>query len=181
MLVGYARTSTVEQNLDLQVEALEGVGCGRVFTDQVSGVREERPGLSRAFDVLREGDVLVVWRLDRLGRSLKHLIEVVGELEERGVGFRSLSESVDTTTSGGRLVFHVFGALAEFERGLIRERTVAGLRSARARGRLGGRPRKLSEDDLGFARELLDGGRSVGEVAKLLGVGRATLYRYLGG
>src|SRR5512146_3189384 len=141
MLVGYARVSTADQTPALQRDALSAAGCGRLFTDTASGAKAERPGLDEALEFLRPGDTLVVWRLDRLGRSLRHLIETVSLLEQRGIGFRSLQESIDTTTSGGKLVFHVFGALAEFERDLIRERTSAGLLAARARGRKGGRPR----------------------------------------
>src|SRR3954469_8965485 len=140
--VGYARVSTFEQIMDLQRDAL-AAGCDRIFTDTMSGNRSDRPGLAQALDYLREGDVLVVWRLDRLGRSLKYLIEVITRLNERGIGFRSLTEQIDTTTSGGKLIFHVFGALAEFERDVIRERTQAGLAAARARGRMGGRPKRL--------------------------------------
>ena len=139
MKVGYARVSTHEQNLDLQEDALKEAGCERIYRDRVSGAASDRPGLQNALDYVREGDTLVVWRTDRLGRSLKHLIETVTTLEERGVGFQSVQESIDTTTSGGRLVFHIFGALAEFERNLIQERTRAGLAAARARGRKGGR------------------------------------------
>src|SRR5262245_40582214 len=139
MLVGYARVSTQDQTLDLQKDALHKVGCSRIFTDMASGAQVDRPGLEEALAFMREGDTLVVWRLDRLGRSLKHLLETVARLEEHKVGFKSLTENIDTTTSGGRLIFHVFGALAEFERELIRERTRAGLAAARARGRLGGR------------------------------------------
>jgi DNA invertase Pin-like site-specific DNA recombinase len=143
MKVGYARVSTQEQNLSLQKDALKKAGCGKIFHDQVSGAKVKRPGLQEVKAYARESDTLVVWRLDRLGRSLNHLIETVTALEERGVGFQSLQESIDTTTSGGRLVFHIFGALAEFERNLIQERTRAGLAAARARGRQGGRPRAL--------------------------------------
>src|SRR6184192_4901132 len=142
-LVGYARISTGEQNAALQLDALKAGGCTRIYTDTASGALERRPQLERLLDHLRAGDTLVVWRLDRLGRSLRHLIETVGELAERGVGFRSLRESIDTTTSGGKLLFHIFGALAEFERDLIRERTQAGLAAARARGRKGGRTRAI--------------------------------------
>jgi DNA invertase Pin-like site-specific DNA recombinase len=141
MLVGYARVSTEDQNLDLQKDALQKAGCEKLFTDVASGAKDERAGLAEAIAFLRPGDTLVVWKLDRLGRSLKHLIETVTALQARKVGFRSLQESIDTTTSGGKLIFHVFGALAEFERDLIRERTQAGLQAARARGRKGGRPR----------------------------------------
>ena len=146
MLIGYARVSTHEQTLDLQQDALKKAGCDPIYTDTASGAQPERKGLHDALQYLREGDVLVVWRLDRLGRSLKHLIETITALEERSIGFRSLSESIDTTTSGGKLVFHVFGALAEFERDLIRERTKAGLAAARSRGRRGGRPKATSLD-----------------------------------
>lgn len=143
MIVGYARVSTADQNLELQRDALTKAGCERVFEDHASGAATDRPGWARARDALREGDTLVVWRLDRLGRSLKHLIDTVAELGDEGVAFRSLQENLDTGSTGGRLVFHIFGALAEFERELIRERTLAGLAAARARGRMGGRPRKL--------------------------------------
>jgi DNA invertase Pin-like site-specific DNA recombinase len=141
MLIGYARVSTFEQTLDLQQDALTKAGCEQTFTDTISGSVAERPGLQNALLYLREGDTLVVWRLDRLGRSLKHLIDTITTLHERDIGFRSLTENIDTTTSSGKLIFHVFGALAEFERDLIRERTQAGLAAARARGRHGGRPR----------------------------------------
>jgi DNA invertase Pin-like site-specific DNA recombinase len=140
MLIGYARISTHEQNLDLQEDALKAAGCKKVYTDKTGGAKSERPGLEKALADARPGDTLVVWKLDRLGRSLKHLIETVTDLSHRGVGFKSLQENIDTTTSGGKLVFHVFGALAEFERDIIRERTLAGLAAARARGRKGGRP-----------------------------------------
>ncbi len=180
MLIGYARVSTPEQSLDLQLDALERAGCAKVFRDTTSGARSERPGLREALDYLREGDVLVVWKLDRLGRSLKHLIDTVTALDERGIGFKSLQENLDTTTSGGRLVFHIFGALAEFERELIRERTMAGLAAARARGRKGGRPRKLDARKVALARTMLqDPNVSVSEVARTLGVDRGTLYRAL--
>lgn len=180
MIVGYARVSTHEQNLELQRDALESADCERIYEDHVSGASTERPGWTQASDVLREGDTLVVWRLDRLGRSLKHLIDTVNDLEARGVGFKSLTENIDTTTPGGRLVFHVFGALAEFESELIRERTRAGLAAARARGRRGGRPRKLGRRQLATARTLLEDGRhTVKSVAETLGVARSTLYRAL--
>jgi len=180
MRVGYARVSTHEQNLELQLDALKKAGCERVFEDKASGAKSERPGLAKAREMLRPGDTLVVWRLDRLGRSLKHLIEAVTELDEAGVGFLSLTENIDTTTNGGRLVFHIFGALAEFERGLIRERTLAGLAAARARGRKGGRPKKMDAKKLSQAKALLaSGDQSVADVASLLNVGRATLYRAL--
>ncbi len=141
MKIGYARISTVDQNLELQTDALEKVGCEKIFTDQASGAKDDRKGLIDAIEFCRTGDSLVVWKLDRLGRSLKHLIETINLLHEKKVGFISVQESIDTTTSDGKLIFHVFGALAEFERELIRERTNAGLASARSRGRMGGPPR----------------------------------------
>ena len=180
MKIGYARVSTHEQNLDLQLDALKAAGCERIFEDKVSGSKAERPGLETAKMALRAGDTLVVWRLDRLGRSLKHLIEVVTEFSDMGVGFQSLTENLDTTTNGGRLLFHVFGALAEFERGIIQERTKAGLSAARARGRVGGRPKKLTDKEIAKARRLLsDPEQKVTDVAKYLRVSRATLYRAL--
>src|SRR4051812_10535897 len=180
--IGYARVSTFEQILDLQRDALTAAKCDRIFTDTMSGNRSDRPGLAQALDYLREGDVLVVWRLDRLGRSLKYLIEVISRLNERGIGFRSLTEQIDTTTSGGKLIFHVFGALAEFERDIIRERTQAGLASARARGRMGGRPKKLETPaKVAMARALYaEKSHSIAEICKSVGVSRATLYRYVG-
>src|SRR5438874_4597103 len=140
MLVGYARVSTSEQTLDLQKDALDKIGCTKIYSDVVSGAKAERKGLEEALEYVREGDTLVVWRLDRLGRSLKHLIETITELNNRKIGFKSIQENIDTTTSGEKLVFHIFGALAEFERDIIRERTQAGLQAARARGRFRGSP-----------------------------------------
>src|ERR671915_2547182 len=145
MLIGYARVSTGEQTLDLQLDALQEAVCEKSYTETASGPKAERPVLQEVLGYLRSGDTLVVWRLDRLGRSLRHLIETVAALAERGIGFKSLTEQIDTTTSGGKLVFHVFGALAEFERDLLRERTHAGLAAARARGPTGGRPKKLAD------------------------------------
>ena len=180
MIIGYARVSTLDQNLELQRDALEKAGCEQVFEEHVSGASSERPGWVQAQAVLRKGDTLVVWRLDRLGRSLKHLIDTVNELHGRGIGFKSLGESIDTTTPGGRLVFHIFGALAEFERELIRERTHAGLAAARARGRKGGRPKKLQKRQVAMALRMLeDPDQSVSEMAATLGVSRSTLYRYM--
>jgi DNA invertase Pin-like site-specific DNA recombinase len=182
MLIGYARVSTGDQTLDLQTDALNTAGCDRVFTDILSGVKAERPGLAEAIDYVRVGDTLVVWRLDRLGRSLQHLIETVTQLETKGIGFRSLTEQIDTTTPGGKLIFHVFGALAEFERDLIRERTHAGLASARARGRVGGRPKKLSAKQLALAQQLYaDNQTDVATICTTLGISRTTLYRVLNG
>jgi DNA invertase Pin-like site-specific DNA recombinase len=180
-LVGYSRVSTADQTAELQEDALAAAGCQRIFTETASGVTTERPELSGALAYLRNGDVLVVWRLDRLGRSLKHLVQVVGELQERGVGFRSLHENIDTTTPTGRLTFHLFAALAEFERDLIRERTLAGLTAARARGRLGGRKPSLTPRKIQVARRMYEAGDStVAEIAQVLGVSRATIYRHLG-
>lgn len=180
MLIGYARVSTDDQRLDLQNDALEQAGCERMFVDVASGGRADRTGLAKALDFVRAGDTLVVWKLDRLGRSLRHLIDTVSALEARGIGFRSLQESIDTTTSGGKLVFHVFGALAEFERDLIRERTNAGLAAARARGRKGGRPPSLDASKLALARSLLnDRNADRGKVAAAFGVSLSTLYRSL--
>ncbi len=181
MNIGYARVSTGEQTLDLQLDALTTAGCDRLFTETAGGSLVERASLAEALAYARDGDTLVVWRLDRLGRSLRHLIETVAELQGRGVGFRSLTEQIDTTTPGGKLIFHVFGALAEFERDLIRERTQAGLAAARARGRTGGRPRKLADPKtVALARALhADGGTDVATICATLGISRATLYRYL--
>ncbi len=182
MNIGYARISTGDQNLDLQRDALLAAGCdeSKIFTDRLSGSKDDRPGLAQALAYVRAGDTLVVWRLDRLGRSLSHLIQTTTGLEDRGVGFRSLQEGIDTTTSGGKLVFHIFGALAEFERSLIRERTNAGLKAARARGRNGGRPKLLDARKLAVAESLLkDPKLTVKEVAEQVGVARSTLYTYL--
>ena len=180
MLVGYARVSTQDQKPELQLDALKAEGCEKVFVEKASGAQRERPELIAALDYVRDGDTLVVWKLDRLARSMKQLIETVEGLEEKGIGFRSLTEAIDTTTAGGKLVFHVFGALAEFERSIIRERTRAGLDAARARGRKGGRPPKLKEADLKAARAMLaDKSITVEEVAKHLRVSPATLYRHL--
>lgn len=180
MLIGYARVSTEAQGLEMQEDALRASGCEKVYSDVASGAKSGRPGLTEALCDLRSGDVLIVWGLDRLGRSLSHLIEVVSELQNRGVGFRSLREDVDTETAGGKLVFHLFGALAEFERSLIRERTRAGLEAARVRGRQGGRPRKLTDEQMRQAAVLLsDKSVEVGEVSRTFGVHRTTLYRQL--
>lgn len=178
--IGYARVSTHEQNLDSQRDCLLAAGCERVYTDTVSGIKAARPGLERLKDALRAGDTLIVWRLDRLGRSLSDLIGWMGWLEERSVGLVSLQEKVDTGTGAGRLVFHLFAALAEFERNLIRERTLAGLASARARGRLGGRPAKLDEAQIAQLK-LMHANHDipVGAICRTLGICRSTLYRYL--
>jgi DNA invertase Pin-like site-specific DNA recombinase len=180
MLIGYARVSTTDQNLALQRDALEKENCSKIFTDEMSGVSADRPGLAAAIEHLRSGDVFVVWRLDRLGRSLKNLIEVVALLEARGVGLRSLQENINTTTSGGKLVFHIFCSLAEFERSLLNERTRAGLEAARSRGRCGGRPRRMDAKKIATARAMRAGGDvPIAEICRALGVSRATFYRYV--
>src|ERR671930_1130256 len=174
MLIGYARVSTLDQTLNLQKDALKKIGCTKIFTDTASGAKADRKGLEEALEYLREGDTLVVWRLDRLGRSLKHLIETIRELNNRNIGFKSLTENIDTTTSGGKLVFHIFGALAEFERDIIRERTQAGLQAARARGRKGGRPKSLTGKKTAHARELYNNkNNSINEICKTLNISRA--------
>src|SRR5438045_4463331 len=169
MNIGYARVSTSDQTLDLQKDALEKIGCTKIFTDTASGAKAERKGLEEALEYVREGDTLVVWRLDRLGRSLKHLIETITKLNNRKIGFKSITENIDTTTSGGKLVFHIFGALAEFERDIIRERTLAGLTAARARGRLGGRPKALNAKKASIALALYkDKNNSITAICKTL-------------
>jgi DNA invertase Pin-like site-specific DNA recombinase len=181
MRIGYARVSTGEQHLDLQVDALCQAGCERIFTDKVSGAKAGRPGLTAALSFIRSGDTFVVWRLDRLGRSLKDLVHHMEELSQRDVGFQSLHEAIDTTSSVGKFQFHIFSALAEFERELIRERTMAGLRAARARGRKGGRPRSMTGEKLKIAARLMqDPAVSVPEVCRTIGVSRSTLYRHIG-
>ena len=180
MLIGYASVSTPDQTLNLQQDALEKAGCTKIFTDTASGATVERKGLEEALSFIRGGDTLVVWRLDRLGRSLKDLIEKLTELHTRNIGFKSLTENIDTTTPGGKLIFHMFGALAEFERDLIKERTNAGLQAARASGRRGGRPQVLSEKKVAMLRALYaDKSHSVDDICKTLNIGRTTLYRYL--
>jgi len=182
MKIGYARVSSDDQSLNLQRDALRQAGCERLYEEKESGGKADRPELLRLMEALRSGDTLVVWRLDRLGRSLKHLIATVEHLEATGVGFQSVTEAIDTTTSGGKLVFHIFAALAEFERTLIRERTRAGLKAARARGRQGGRPRTLSEDKQRMAQALRDDPQqSVAAICTALGITRTTFYRYTQG
>ena len=180
MLIGYARVSTHDQTLNLQLGRLKEAGCTRIFEDHISGTKAERPGLANAMSHLRAGDTLVVWRLDRLGRSLRHLIDTITGLEAQSIGFRSLQENIDTTTSSGKLIFHIFGSLAEFERDLIRERTQAGLEAARARGKVGGRPKALSQGKADLARRMYaDKHNSVREICKALGITRMTLWRYV--
>ena len=180
MRIGYARVSTLEQNLDLQRDALKAAGCGKVIEDTASGGKVLRAGLDRVRELLRQGDVLVVWRLDRLGRSLKQLIELMGELEGQGIGFQSITEAIDTTTPGGKLVFHIFGALAEFERNLIRERTKAGLEAARARGKRGGRRQALDEKQRKLAVDLYrQKTHPIAEICRTVGISKVTLYKYV--
>ena len=184
MLVGYARVSTQDQKPELQLDALRKAGCERIFSDKASGAQRDRPELSAALSYMRDGagDVLVVWKLDRLARSLKQLIETVEDLGTRGIGFRSLTEAIDTTSAGGRLTFHIFGAMAEFERSIIRERTRAGLDAARARGRKGGRPPALSKKDVAAAQAMLsDPDITMEDVAARMKVAPSTLYRHLPG
>src|ERR687896_842190 len=177
MLIGYARVSTHDQTLHLQQDALKKAECSKIFTDTASGAKTERIGLDEALTYVRKGDTLVVWRLDRLGRSLPHLITTLTHLEEQGIGFQSLTEHIDTTTSGGKLIFHIFGALAEFERNLNKERTQAGLMAARARGRRGGRPKALTGKQLNIVSDLYDKHHPIADICRTLKISRATLYR----
>lgn len=180
MLIGYARISTDDQNLQPQLDALEAAGCDRVFQDQMSGVTAQRPGLEEAIEFARQGDLLVIWRLDRLGRSLKNLIQLVTELEDRGVGLKSLHESIDTSSSSGKLVFHMFGALAEFERNLIIERTNAGLSAARARGRVGGRPPALTKEEQKTVVAMYKSKQhTIKDICSMANISKPTLYKYL--
>jgi len=179
MLIGYARVSTADQDPQLQIDALETAGIDRLFIDHASGAASSRPAFDEMLQTLRPGDTVMVWRLDRLGRSMKHLLELVADFETREVGLRSLNEQLDTTTANGRLIFHVMAALAEFERGLLAERTKAGLEVARKRGRLGGRPRALTPAAAQALVDLRNDGKSVAEIAETLRVSRATVYREL--
>jgi DNA invertase Pin-like site-specific DNA recombinase len=180
MLIGYARVSTTDQNLDLQNDALKAAGCDKIFTDTASGAKAERVGLKDALEQCRKGDTLVVWKLDRLGRSLPHLVETVKGLVDKGVGFKSLQENIDTTTSGGKLIFHIFASLAEFERDIIRERTNAGLTAARARGRKGGRPKGIMDEKKQKAALALKANPqySISEICEIVGISRNTYYKY---
>jgi DNA invertase Pin-like site-specific DNA recombinase len=177
MLVGYARVSTSDQSSDLQVDALQKSGCDRIFMETASGAKRERPELKAALDYMREGDVLVVWKLDRLARSLRQLLDTADDLAARQIGFQSLTEAIDTTTHTGRLVFHIFGALGEFERSLIRERSAAGLAVARAKGIVPGRRRALSPDKVPILHALRAAHIPAKEMAMQLGISRATLFR----
>ena len=178
-LLGYARVSTADQTLDLQSDALNAAGCSRIWTETASGATTARPELDDLLSHLRDGDTLVVWRLDRLGSSLPHLLQTVEDLEARGVGFRSVTEAIDTTAAGGKLIFSIFGAIAAFERDLIKERTAAGLAAAKARGRVGGRPPKMTLKKIKQAKVMRDNGMTQTEIAEILDVGRTTLYRHL--
>ena len=179
MLIGYARVSTQDQNLDLQIEALTKAGCKKVFDDKISGSRAERPGLTKALEMLREGDTLVVWKLDRLGRSVKNLVDLISELAKHGVHFKSLTDAIDTGTPSGRFFFHVMASLAEMERELTVERTRAGLEIARQLGRKGGRKRKMTDSKIESAKKLLANGVPPCDVAHNLGVSVPTLYRWI--
>ena len=180
MKIGYARISTSEQNLDLQLDALNQHFCEKVFTDKLSGRNDNRDGLNNALSIARNGDTIVVWRLDRLARSLKHLIDIMMDLERKKIGLISITENIDTATPGGKLVFHIFGAIAQFETDLIRHRTMAGLEAARSRGKIGGRPSKVNHTNSDKFIELTKNRNfSRGDVAKLLGVSKATIYRQL--
>ena len=182
MLIGYARVSTTDQTLALQQDALQQAGCSRIFTDTASGALAERKGLADALSYVRPGDTLVVWKLDRLGRSLKDLIARMTELQNRQIGFKSLTEQIDTTTSGGKLIFHIFGSLAEFERDIIRERTQAGLLAARARGKRGGRRPTLKPREIAIARKLYEDKQTpIEDLCRMFKISRMTLWRYVKG
>jgi len=178
MKVGYARISTGGQNLDGQIDALRDAGCDKIFEEKASGSRADRPVLTQALEFVRTGDILVTYRLDRIARSLPHLITIMDDLNQRGVGFHSITESLDTNSPGGRLIFHVFGAVSQFELDLIRERTRTGLEAARKRGRIGGRPRRMTEDKIRAAKKLLADGTPIKEVASTLDISVPTLFRW---
>jgi len=180
MKIGYARISTEDQHLHMQEDALKSAGCEEIFTDIASGAKSQRQGLDKALNYVREGDTLVVWKLDRLGRSIQHLIQTITALQERKIGFKCLQENIDTSTSGGKLIFHIFSALAEFERDLIRERTDAGLKAARARGRMGGRPPMLDSRQINRMIEMYDEQKNtVAEICKIYDISRPSFYNYL--
>lgn len=180
MKIGYARVSTADQHLRMQEDALKSAGCEEIYTDVISGVKSQRPGLDKALNYLREGDTLVVWKLDRLGRSIQHLIHTINSLLDKKIGFKSLQENIDTSTSGGKLIFHIFSALAEFERDLIQERTQAGLKAARARGKMGGRPPLLDTRQINRMIEMYDEQKNtVAEICKIYNISRPSFYNYL--
>ena len=179
-IIGYARVSTTDQHLHLQLDALEAASCTRIYQETASGSLRDRPELRKAIASIQSGDTLIVWKLDRLARSLSQLIDTIDELHQIGCGFRSITESIDTTTAGGRLIFHIFGALAEFERNIIRERTIAGLQAARARGRRGGRPKALGDERMAAVAALVrDGQLTIRQIAKQIGVSPATIYKHM--
>jgi DNA invertase Pin-like site-specific DNA recombinase len=179
MLVGYARVSTVDQNLDLQLSALKEVGCEKLYQDQISGTKTNRPGLDMALEVLRKNDTLVVWKLDRLGRTVKGLIDLVNQLHQKEIHFKSITDNVDTSTPAGRFFFHVMASLAQMERELMAERTKAGLAAAKAKGRVGGRKRKMTQSKIESAKQLLANGTLPKDVAQNLGISIPTLYRWI--
>jgi DNA invertase Pin-like site-specific DNA recombinase len=179
MLIGYARVSTIDQNLNLQTEALNNAGCQKIFTDKISGSRNERPGLNQTLETLREGDTLVVWKLDRLGRSVKHLVDLISDLNKQNINFKSLTDAIDTTTTSGRFFFYVMASLSQMERELTIERTKAGLDIARRLGRIGGRRRLMTDSKIESAKKLLASGVPPKEVAKNLNISIPTLYRHI--
>ena len=180
MNIGYARVSTEDQNLDLQIDALKEAKCDHIYEEKMSGKIKDRPALDEALNFMRKGDTLVVWKLDRLGRSLRHLIEVINKLMDEGMYFMSLQEKIDTTSTSGKLIFHIFAALAEFEREIISERTKAGLKAARARGRMGGRPKKLNEEQAQMVKKMwIDHTITIEEICRTFDISRSTLYHYL--
>lgn len=180
MKIGYARVSTADQHLRMQEDALRNAGCEEIYSDVISGVKSQRPGLDKALDYLREGDTLSVWKLDRLGRSIQHLIQTITALQSRNISFKSLQENIDTTTSGGKLIFHMFSALAEFERDLIQERTQAGLKAARISGKMGGRPSLLDTRQINRMIEMYDEQKNtVAEICKIYNISRPSFYNYL--
>lgn len=180
MKIGYARVSTPDQSLDLQVDALQEAGCEEIYKEIASGAKTDRPELDKLLDYIRGGDTVFIWKLDRLGRSMSHLLQIVEQLEKKGAGFVCINEKIDTTSPAGKLIFHLFGALAEFEREMIRERTQAGLKAARARGRVGGRPKKITEKKAKALQVLYEAQElSVGDICKQFGISKGTFYRYV--
>jgi DNA invertase Pin-like site-specific DNA recombinase len=180
MKIGYARVSTADQHLRMQEDALKNAGCEEIYTDVISGIKSKRPGLEETLSRLREGDTLIVWKLDRLGRSIQHLIQTIKDLQDKKISFKSLQENIDTETSGGKLIFHIFSALAEFERDLIQERTQAGLKAARARGKMGGRPPLLDTRQINRMIEMYDEQKNtVAEICKVYNISRPSFYNYL--
>ena len=179
MLIGYARVSTTDQNLDLQIDALRKAGCEKLYDDKISGTRDNRPGLTLALEVLRKGDTLVVWKLDRLGRTVKGLVELINQLRKREIHFKSITDNIDTSTPSGRFFFHIMASFAQMERELLSDRTTAGLAAARARGRIGGRKRKMTDSKIASAKKLLSSGVPPKDVAMDLGISIPTLYRWI--